>query len=151
MGTKWDRQRWENDAARIGRAFGIQGEFRELPEHPKRFCKIVPDGEKPEWFFNVKNDLWLGIIYMKDCRLLQIAENERHRVLIRVHLGWRRTNFHANIIRNIEGCQEAQLILAKGLYYLDFLTPELEASLGITVSAHEKLEWRLEYEARYGL
>ncbi len=40
--------------------------------------------------------------------------------------------------------------LAKGLFHLGLLSPEIEAALKIAVSAHQKMEWTLEYEASYG-
>ena len=41
---------------------------------------------------------------------------------------------------------KANLTLAKGLFYLDLLTPEVEDLLQLSLSEHEKLEWMLEYE-----
>ena len=38
--------------------------------------------------------------------------------------------------------------IAKGLFHLDSLTPEVEAALQVSISNHQKLEWQLEYEAR---
>jgi len=38
--------------------------------------------------------------------------------------------------------------LAKGLFFLGQLTPQNEKTLNVTISAHEKMEWALEYKNR---
>jgi len=55
--------------------------------------------------------------------------------------------------KRISGHQEKNfgIPMAQALFHLGFLTPELEAVLGVAISHHKKLEWELEYEQLYEL
>jgi len=71
---------------------------------------------------------------------MQIVEGKQ-KALTDVHQNWDGTDFHATGTRiNLE----SHWVLAQRLFYLDLLTHELEASLKIAVSEHQKMEWMLE-------
>ena len=57
---------------------------------------------------------------------------------------------HSNGMTEIEvTSDECSFELARGLFLLGMLTPEIEAELEVTISSHQKVEWKLGFEAKY--
>ena len=63
--------------------------------------------------------------------------------------GWIEIDWNGRVKRSPQHYElRPTMVLAKGLFHLDLLTPAVESALKTTISSHQKLEWTLEYAKR---
>jgi len=132
---------WDAEAARIARAFDIQT--------PLRFRLKTKAGIERRDLLSgshshivVDENLRLSVIYKPDSLYFKLHDKEV--------ATWIRVGYTGDFY---QGSMEPRYSrpLAKGLFHLGLLGSFTEELLGWSISAHEKLEWALEYEQRYGL
>jgi hypothetical protein len=136
---------WEVEAKRVARAFGVEGkvEFRQHRrlKGSQRFGVIgvrklaVPVGE----------GFFVDVAYETKGRFFALAD-KTHKNWVSLKIGWVRGDISYGDSGNVE---EFSTRLARGLFHLDLLTPEVEHKLTATISAHQKMEWAGEYQQRY--
>jgi len=140
---------WPLEARRIRQAFGLQGLclFKPWYEGARQFQmdgnSLVPLGDNAKLFVAyegvMKFTIWRSNGFDPSIGLDRASELDTYIGL--TYDGKVRGQTFAGRYSNT---------LAKGLFHLDLLTPEVEAALKVSVSAHEKAEWTLEYERHYG-
>ncbi len=130
----FERIDWEAEALRVASAFGI--------EFPCQFLEFDSDqrllylqGFTSRIWLRKEGALYLTALYDQKGRLFTVSESYADSA--EIFIGWdgsvdRRPWFY-----------DHNLLIARALFYLDLLTPEVEAALLVSVSAHERLEWLL--------
>jgi len=143
---------WELEARRVKAAFGVKSEckFYEFTTHEgleRRFQ--IRDGNEETLAENLLvSGESLRVYYAQGERFYEITNRDRRRAHITF---WdEQTIFVSPPLSHVRWGGLFHLLI-KGVYYLDLLTPHIETELEISISAHEKLEWKLEYEERYDL
>lgn len=139
----YDTIDWQAEAQRVKRAFGVEGECEFRLENYERL--LYEDGDE-------------GMIYQP-----KIAENlyvqaawtdsDRYFLIHQCH-GHKSTSigiWDTGVLNDSPNDLTYAVPLARALFHLDLLTPEVETALQVTISHHEKLEWLREYEERYGV
>ena len=138
---------WKAEAKRIQVAFNLKTEC-EFVQNESGACLESVGGQKDEGIYLQGEYLhdWLELLvtYSAKDRVFEIS---RVRTPEKLHGG----SFSMVIITwdgstSIIGGDSYSHILARALFHLDLLTPEVEITIRATISAHEKLEWKLEYE-----
>jgi len=132
---------WEQESQRVARAFGIEEQCHFVMENDLVTRKLYV-GEEPYIF--VSRTKLIGVDYFELGHTFQAVNPRRTKAEAFVSLDWG--------VSILMSQPEAELspLLAKPLFHLGLLTPEVEAALKVTITAHQKLEWALEYERRYG-
>jgi len=151
--TTFETLDWNAEARRVARAFGVTEEC-----HFHTYVENEPiengDGDYPYLRLTLKDGLTEPTIFCRDDVALLCEYDEdigrsyyvyAEKGVTGIRMEWDESL--ASLIKD----STLLPLLAKGLFYLDILTPEVEETLKITVTAHEKLEWAREYEQRYGL
>jgi len=152
--TTFETLDWELEARRLNAAFGIEGEFRaafdDEPSGPKWLIKTIGSDAMPNMFI-VNAEFWVSFYYDRKNRYFTVGKIPRQSPTSfpnkKFILNWAGTQFR------VQGSQidiEGHWIIAKGLYHLGLLTDEIETAMQVAVSAHQKIEWTLEYESRCG-
>ena len=142
----FDMMECEVEFERIRRAFDVAGE-----------CEILTEGD----YISLESKGEKGAkLRLHDGAELQASYSLRSRTLgftlwvnetfTEFELG---TNYvwYSVMYNPFPEYDDSSLRLVKGLFHLGLLTPEIERGLRVSISAHQKLEWTLEYEARYEL
>jgi len=137
---------WDSEAKRIQKAFGIAGEceLRELrrSDWGRRLFLV---GTKSRDVF-IDDDTLLRITYDATGRFFYLADKTREDWLS-FKIGWGKDEVEGVLSGKVD---EFSTLLARGFFHLGYLSAEAELKLETTITAHEKLEWALEYERRYG-
>ena len=134
---------WKAEAERVARAFGLEGkcEFYRRNKHDESryFRHLV----KPYaiTFPHPIGETRLRVTYDPNGRHFDLSNGSAWSLM---SVGWDVRQYQLPILAFYN------FHIAKALFYLDLLTPEIEDALEVSISAHEKLEWILEFEARYG-
>ncbi len=68
-----------------------------------------------------------------------------------VSLNWDNSLCNSDVVRKPDKTANLAHCLARVLFNLGLLTPEVEAALEVSITAHEKLGWAREYEELYGI
>jgi len=137
---------WELEAQRISAALGMEtGKFKEntdflatyvrRPAFEPRYLTFRRDGIKLEIVYN-DSERWFTVD--KDAPDFDVYEGD--------YLGSTVVLTYDGMGYRIYNVGQYASELARMLFKLDLLLPEIEAGLGI--SAHEKLEWMVEREER---
>ena len=130
---------WEAEAQRVALAFGVEAKCRFVKSNLNETMTFRPttDGQ------DVKvPDGSVRVYYQSKVRSYQIfASNEVNAAVRFIASGGVRTRIVPRDCPAVEP-------LARGLFYLNLLTSEVEASLQVAISAHQKAEWTLEYAKR---
>lgn len=134
---------WNVEAKRVARAFDFEGECEFVPTTYAHEMEIVSGGSSQ---LKIHQRLYLNAtysLYGREFGLWQgweFSQSWSARVVVK----WNnRIVVHLNP-------SEPRLFLAHALFRLDLLTPETEAELKVSLTAHERIEWTLEREERYG-
>ncbi len=141
---------WGVESQRVTRAFGV-----------KRRC-----------VFKKMEESWLISMYLRDqpLALSDEAEKTKLRLIVEYNLHERRFDVwgHSGPKAFIKAARRTQIVLgwdgtvisswliyhdarlpddgellARGLFFLGLLTPEVEAALKVSISQHQKMEWAL--------
>jgi len=137
---------WELEAKRVGLAFGLTWPcwFVRYGDANKTYQLITT--KSGEWHELIGQDeIQLHIRYTKDGRWYYLKDSSQQS-LMRFCRQLNHFTYSA-----IPFLPDHSKIFVRALFKLDLLTPQVEECLGITISTHEKLEWTLEYEQRYGV
>jgi len=142
---------WEAEALRVSRAFEVEEECE--------FFVIPPDwydlekGETRELLHdfgleqhNVEalGEFELTVNYSPESRFYGLESLDTGEAAV-ISIQW-----DGSLPRRVYRHKPTKF-LVRPLFHLDLLTPEVEAALGVSISANQKLEWTQEYKARYGL
>jgi len=128
---------WKYEAKRIAAAFGAEG--RCVFKDTKAGKQLLGDSE--EWIEVAQNgDVW-EFCFMYIDHLTRIDIRNRHNLKAMLTLDHR-----GEIVNLWKHGLESRLV--KPLVNLGILTDEIEEALGATVTATERLEWAMDYEAR---
>jgi len=168
---------WDAEAARIIRAFGISQPVQFLDEglnegrKPHLFKYLRTLDDDPTIYLSIPADLEMDVTYhspkQKPQQLplgLKFFRVFRAGTMIegtsmyqaKVELNWDgsvSSDFYQfqkqkNSFYIPSGYFGLAQVLAKGLFHLDLLSPEVEDVLELNITAHQKLEWALEYDSR---
>jgi len=140
---------WELEARRVAKAFEIEKEcyFYSVIESNGEECRWLRlKGEDSPLLFN--RHAWFNIRYTREYRGFYVVVPDLKWAVLEVEFSW-----NGELIESIFTDYHA-LKIARGLFRLGLLTPAIETELWALMtnnSAHEKLEWKLEYEAQNGL
>jgi len=135
---------WGAEAALMMRAFGVTEECQFFGPHKMKMLLLKDhphDDEKGEIPIG---DFWLRVIYNTDSRLFQLRDADRS-LVIAARLLW-----NGDLYTRNKRERAAEQLMAKGLFNLGLLTPEIEEKLRLTLTLHEKLEWQMEWEKSEG-
>ncbi len=140
MGTiTFETMDWEAEAKRVSLAFGVEEKCRFVKSSLNETMTFRPltDGQ------DVKvPDGSVRVYYQLKVRSYQIFASSKISVAVRF------ITSGGVITRIVPKDCPAVKPLARALFHLDLLTPEVEAALKVNISAHQKIEWTLEYEER---
>jgi hypothetical protein len=153
---------WDAEARRIAQAFGI-----DKPCYWKQELSVWADDEAPAGAVpKTETEMWLKLqgsqydnielgedqflycVYNNEERFFQTYDKKAKKgsplyQMIEISIRWDGTHHVSEIT------SKKPLNLARGLFHLGYLTLPVEASLSLTISEHQKLEWTLENETRY--
>jgi len=134
---------WEIEAQRVMKAFGIVEPCEFKPEavgvETDMVLRMIGTDLSPALPWGER----LGVYYGTRDRLYQAYEDDRHTVSFIASIDWEgKLTAPFYVIENA-------LFFAKGWLYLGLLTAEIEQALEVRITAHEKLEWALEYEVKH--
>ncbi len=136
------------EAERISTAFDVKGECEFIGSDYDTMKLRQNNITQIE--LNTRDNLFLYCVYEKQLgRTFSIySKSENDSVeLAQITVDWLRGLPYEPVSEAIDTIHA--YTLAKGIFYLDLLTPEVEAAMQVTISNHQKLEWVLEYNARF--
>ena len=130
---------WEAEAIRMARAYGVKVECAFIEtRYGKDFIDIAT---------RKKAEISEGVVgtagYSPSNRFYTVRSRSSWTV---IQLSWLGEVQSAHVGKDFEVAA-----LARAFFHLELLTPEVEAALSVSITAHEKLEWAREYEERYGI
>lgn len=128
---------WKYEARRVTAAFGVEGQCRFADTESGK--KLTRDGY--EWIRVVETDgIWeFRFMYIENFMRIDGRSRDNLKVMLTI-------DHRGQIVNLWKGGLESKLV--KPLASLDILTDKIERALGATVTATERLEWMMEYEAR---
>jgi len=145
---------WDAEAQRVQRAFGIEPscEFVLLRENGGRWF-TVRDREEGEIIYGslICGPLFISVNYYQNYMsfCVGMANLDDEPPMTSLKLGYDGNDIF--VYELSKNHPEYALLISRALFYLDLISPEVEAALQLSITAHQKLEWTLEYEARYEL
>jgi len=153
-GSNYETLDWELEAQRVAAAFEVAEPCHFT--HLRGITSYVATERETDLNKSLllKNGLYVDISYDRESKVFVVSEiNEngyvKHSCLIVV--GWGGPNRTVRYGKRSAQPDYILHTLAKALLFLDLLTPEVETQIGISITAHERIEWTLEHEARNGL
>lgn len=126
---------WVAEAERVRRAFGIEEECEF------KFNRNRMELKHNNWWPEV-NGAIIFISFFDDRKSFAVCD-DRESSSCAIF-----TEKEPDVFRSNSEVSAPQL--AKALCHLSLLTAEVETALGVSISAHQKLEWELEYAERWG-
>lgn len=131
---------WEAEAKRVAKAFGIKGECVWIDVRKQAVQLVALDDLVCKYGIPISEDAYAVVQYSKGSRFFQIFDGSPD---VGIFINWQGAVWESDVIAHGD-------TLAKALYHLSLLTPEVEQALGVTIDAHTKLEWELEFAGRDG-
>ena len=133
---------WKAEAERVARAFGVEGKCFFRAEYEEYVLRSVDRANK-DYFKQplIQPRVYLLATYEAEGQYFEIynpAAGQSTTIIIGDTIDLNR--FSGDLFFANE--------MARALYKLDLLTPEIEAMLKVNISAHQRLEWALEFESR---
>jgi hypothetical protein len=177
----YEKMDWETEAKRVEQAFGIVKSCVWEQELLALLNEDAHTGDELETTTEMRLELadskydhmdigkshFFECVYSQEGRTFQVYDKEVEKSspfynLIEIAIAWdgnyKVSMMTGEIFNSWNGThgvsllsRELRVTLARGLFFLRLLTPAIETSLEVTISAHEELEWALEYETRNGL
>jgi hypothetical protein len=141
---------WEAEAIRVARAFGIKEkcEFRfERLRNGTRMSAFKQMSLYIEATASKPSLPWGDVLHAScdnDGRTYDAIAKSSSDFNLVISFEWDGELMIAELVDNYAYVD----LFAKGLFHLGLLTEEVEAELKIYITAHQKLEWALEYEER---
>lgn len=157
MNQTYETMDWDAEAKRVAAAFGLdmtaEYEFREFPEENPQTMLLRQIGA-PKIVLPTRPETSFEYFIGAKGRIFVLSNNGNPnngpvgaRAMTLASLYWDGTID----ITPFQLDSRYSEILARALFHLDLLTPEVEQALQVSVSAHEKIEWGRECEKRNGL
>jgi hypothetical protein len=125
---------WEAEAKRVARAFGLLTCTVASELHQGGVCYRAND---------TTNEFNVSCKYTSRYQCFELERVDKNIIGLNsstIYLNWEGS------VRTAHPDAQTTPELAKGLFHLDLLTPEVEAALQVSISNHQKIEWALEYE-----
>ena len=128
---------WKFEAKRVAAAFGVEGRCKFLDKGAGK--RLTKDGA--DWIrIDQGGEVWeFRFMVIENLTRIDARDNDDLKVMITVD--------HRGEIVNLWK-QGLESRLVKPFVNLGMLTDEIGKALGATVTATERIEWMLEYEAR---
>jgi len=126
---------WEDEAKRVASAFGVREECEFVEDKwGQKVLRGTWDGQSPA----IAPEICLLAAYTSEYRDFSMA-NCDHGTYVRIFWDGRKPEIE---------CGMYEEAVAHSLLLLGLLSPEIEAALGATFSAHQKLEWLVDFEEK---
>jgi hypothetical protein len=150
MSQKFETTDWEVEAKRVVQAFGVKRRcaFKKMGESRLAGMylrdKPLPFPDEPE-----TTKLRLIVEYNRTERRFTVWGHAGPKEFMKVSrrtqivLDWDGAVISSWLVYHDAGLPDDSELLARGLFFLDLLTPEVEATLKVNVSQHQKMEWAL--------
>lgn len=138
---------WNAEALRVARAFGVEGEFRDGGFYDKKYLSVGEHYEAIPFTGAGYGELF-SVVYTFDQMQFEVWNTWNH-TRTDCHIGY--DGSFSDGLSTLDKKKfpiAHRYPLARALFHLDLLTPEVEEALQVSVSAHEKMEWTMGYEAR---
>jgi len=173
--TDYETMDWDAEAKRVARAFGTRPPVQFAPlydDSAALFRCLLTISDEPSMYIPISPVLSILVSYHSPA---QFAHGRKY---FQVHRTGTMIEGHSMASENIElnwdGSVSADhlslhqtkssfrddrrwhnhrynCVLSRGLFHLNYLTPEVESLLGVSISHHQRMEWTLKYEEHYGL
>jgi len=138
----YDSIDWEVEAKRVARAFGIEEQCQFVLDNDL-VSRSLYVGDDP--YFYLSSEAIVRVDYFDLGRSFQTMNPRQAKAVLFVSIDW------DGFILMSQAEFKLSLLLSKPLFHLGLLSPEVEAALKLTITAHQKIEWARQYEERYGL
>jgi hypothetical protein len=127
---------WKHEANRVAAAFGAEGECE--------FVEFDAGQRLLQWRgwsrIYLAGSLYFGALYDGEGRLFSVTEG--YTDAAEIFISW------DGSVNQRPWFYKHNILLARALFHLQLLTPEVEGALNVSVTAHDKLEWTLNYRER---
>lgn len=134
--------KWQDEARSVARAFGVKCECYFAPDENEHVLRHDETGWLPG-----NDETWVSVRYKASHRdFMLVKERKTIGIEISYDADPAGTRIYAGVSKTDN--LELQIYLTRTLFYLDLLTPQLEAALQLSISHHQKLEWAMEFENR---
>jgi len=149
----YDSMDWEAETKRIVAAFEMVEPCRFIRHAGTASCEATERmDDKNTSRILLKNGLRAAVSYSRTAKSFGISYDNRY---YGVGFRWDGSHIKRNPPKQTKRAKPRPDIvydtLGKALFFLDLFTPEVEEVIGGSITAHQKLEWQLEYEQCNGL
>ena len=132
---------WPSEAERVALAFGVVGECEFQNTGLTHSLKFIDQNGTAQPVLRGEGEYVAAVEYSAAGRRFSASRNYislDSEAETRIHIGW------DGSVRRVSLWLGEADFLAKALYHLGLLTPEVEAALKVSISSHQKAEWALD-------